>query len=159
MTNDQLATTIQKIQRACKKQKIPLFPGVIAAPGESPYPTTIDFAGSDWQDYLDFVISLPHPAISLHTEINRLTEQEIFSVRSPYRERAQFKRYYESLKTIRNKIGHIACFELNTFHQGINYRFTQEAEWVTLYRQLNKAVLAIRTKQKRRRFSMVSIGL
>ena len=158
MTNDQIATTVKKIQRACKKQKIPLFPGIITMPRESIYPT-IDFAGDNWQEYLNFVVSLPNLTVSLYTEINELTEQEIFSVRSPFRGRSQFKRYYESLKTIRSKIGHIACFELNTFHQGVNYRFSQETDWVTLYQQLNKAVLAMRAKEKRRRFSMPSIGL
>jgi hypothetical protein len=158
MTNDPLATTIQKIERACKKQKIPLFSGVSAIPDGPIYPT-IEFAGSDWQDYLSFVALFRNPAINLHADINRLTEHEILNVRSPYRDRAQFKRYYESLKTIRDKIGHVACFKLNTFHQGVNYRFSQEADWVTLYQQLNKAVLAMRAKEKRRRFSMAYIGL
>jgi hypothetical protein len=53
------------------------------------------------------------------------------------------------VKALSLKTGHIASFTLHTFEQGVNYRFTQEADWAALYRQLNKTVEATRAKQQR----------
>jgi hypothetical protein len=81
MTTDPLAKTIQQIESACKKQKLRLFPGIPALTNSCACPT-IDFAGSDWRDYLTLVSTLPHPVISLYTEVNLLTKEQIFSVRA-----------------------------------------------------------------------------